>query len=578
MNVRIGASSAFLAAVFLSANAAQAANAPQPATVLFGGGATLPAEAYSGSSFLTANPPLRLTNTLPPLGSNKTNANAVSKASLFWAYAATVTNATAGLSNSAVGVSYCQTGSGAGRRMLTGNTASNELANKACGDYSGTPLGFGSPNALPDFIGTDAPLNGTEVNTFNTNLATSLAGKVQAVQLPEVAASVAIVYSNSALGKTQLVLTQSDICGIFSGQITDWSGLKNTPKVTIASKPIKVLYRTDGSGTTFSFTNYLSYVCPALSSTPYFSTATGFFTDAAGTTPFTGVATGNVAVTGFRTTDTFAGQTTNLTGNGARAYSGFDAGMPASFIGRSGNGGVVSALADTTNFDGAIGYADIADAVARAKLAAGSSVKYALVSYAADVAKGTVYCNASTTANATLDPKGKCATTKAGKFTKLATPAYVYNKLDPAKNFPAKGTTAVAVTINGDKTFNGIDANGRPALVTITPTASQVAGCVGTVLPNDYAAPVAAATAKAPADYATYPIVAISYLATYGGGYGNNLSSIRNLLSSSYDSTIMGKVKTIGAKTGYAALNPTFVGGPAGVTTAAGFAAACIQN
>jgi ABC-type phosphate transport system substrate-binding protein len=88
-------------------------------------------------------------------------------------------------------------------------------------------------------------------------------------------------------------LTQGQLCAIFSGLVTDWNSTASIPTffsdgttsalatqpfdyanvgngISIAqpysssSLPIKVVFRSDGSGTSFILTNYLKAVCPAL--------------------------------------------------------------------------------------------------------------------------------------------------------------------------------------------------------------------------------------------------------------------------------------------------------------------------
>ena len=49
-----------------------------------------------------------------------------------------------------------------------------------------------------------------------------------------------------------LVLTDNDLCGIFSGKITDWSGVTNFAKDKVTAGGISVVYRSDGSGQSFT--------------------------------------------------------------------------------------------------------------------------------------------------------------------------------------------------------------------------------------------------------------------------------------------------------------------------------------
>ena len=59
----------------------------------------------------------------------------------------------------------------------------------------------------------------------------------------------------------QLTLDGETVAGIFLGEITQWDDPKIkalNPGVNLPSKAIAVVHRSDGSGTTFLFTNYLS--------------------------------------------------------------------------------------------------------------------------------------------------------------------------------------------------------------------------------------------------------------------------------------------------------------------------------
>ena len=539
-------------AAALTAQAAIAATVDQPSTIIYGGGATLPAIAYVGGLWLNSLPAARLSNTLPPAPGAKSNNFAADKASLFGAYA--LSTAAGTQKAGTVGIQYCQTGSGTGRKALD-NVVD---ARGQCGDYSGSAVGFSGVAVDPNFAASDAPLAQSEITAFNTTNATTginyQTTHTQQVQLPAVAGAVAVVYNNADLGKVQLNLTRSDICGIFSGQITNWTQLAgHTPKFkgTLTSKPIKLVYRSDGSGTTFSFTNHLSKVCSSLSNP------------------------GDTAVTGFKTTDTFQGGS-NLT-NSPAAYLTSAQLTSASASGQSGNGAVVGYVA---NSDGAIGYAEVADAVSRAKLSGGSNLKLATVSYAANLPKSvgvlapgaSFTCPAGTPGTSSFSNSG----TKPLKYTCAAV---VHNALDPAKNLLAKGTTAYGVTAKGDEVITPDDSNGRPVVATRTDTlaAGAVSGCLMLVEPNSYAEPAAGATKTAALDYVNYPIVAVSYLLGYGTGNGTKTAALNGFFKAPYNATVLSKVKTIGKTTGYAPLAVT-LDASAAAATMSNVVDACVRN
>ena len=253
---------------------------------LYAGGATLAAPALVGSSFYSSSDPAH---------SARLSANP-DAGSLFAAYEAQA------FGSARATVSYCQSGSATGRAVFTGLQA----ASGACPDFSVQASGFAAPASAPDFAISDLPLAQSEYST----VLTLRASRTQPVQFPLLAAAVGIVYKNGDV-KTALALDEAQLCGLFGGTITDWAQLGAFP-----SKPIRIVYRSDGASSTFALSNRLSSVCP---------TAGRFKTDV--------------------------------------AFSRVINPLPPRAIAASGNPGVVTAVTAT---DGSIGYADLADARLRA--------------------------------------------------------------------------------------------------------------------------------------------------------------------------------------------------------------------
>lgn len=106
-------------------------------------------------------------------------------------------------------------------------------------------------NKTVDFGASDAPLNNADL--------TAMPGKV--IQIPTVAGAVAVVYNLP--GVSNLKLSGSTLAGIFLGDITKWNDdsiAKLNPGVKLPGTSITVAHRSDGSGTSFIFTNYLAAV------------------------------------------------------------------------------------------------------------------------------------------------------------------------------------------------------------------------------------------------------------------------------------------------------------------------------
>jgi phosphate transport system substrate-binding protein len=103
-----------------------------------------------------------------------------------------------------------------------------------------------------DFGASDAPLSDEEMKAMPAPV----------VHVPATAGAVAVVYSFPNL-KGELRFTGSVLAAIFLGEITRWNDervAQLNPGVALPDLPIAVIYRSDGSGTTYLFTSYLAAV------------------------------------------------------------------------------------------------------------------------------------------------------------------------------------------------------------------------------------------------------------------------------------------------------------------------------
>lgn len=117
--------------------------------------------------------------------------------------------------------------------------------------------GGGQTNFLAgayDFAGSDSPLSAAQT----TQAATSPCGATGAVNLPIYLDGVAIIFNLK--GVTKLNLTGTTIAKIFNLKITDWSDAAITKDngTALPAGPITTVARSDGSGTTANFTNFLA--------------------------------------------------------------------------------------------------------------------------------------------------------------------------------------------------------------------------------------------------------------------------------------------------------------------------------
>ena len=104
------------------------------------------------------------------------------------------------------------------------------------------------------FGASDAPLDGKDLDKFGF------------VQFPMVMGGIVPVVHLSGIKGGQLVLDGTTLADIYLGKITKWNDAaiaKLNPGVKLPSKAIAVVHRSDGSGTTFNFTYYLSDVSAA---------------------------------------------------------------------------------------------------------------------------------------------------------------------------------------------------------------------------------------------------------------------------------------------------------------------------
>jgi phosphate transport system substrate-binding protein len=86
------------------------------------------------------------------------------------------------------------------------------------------------------------------------------------MQFPAIMGGVVPVYNVKGLGTGQITLSGALLADIYLGKIKRWNDpaiAKLSPGANLPDKAISVVHRSDGSGTTFLFTNYLSKVSPA---------------------------------------------------------------------------------------------------------------------------------------------------------------------------------------------------------------------------------------------------------------------------------------------------------------------------
>jgi phosphate transport system substrate-binding protein len=107
-----------------------------------------------------------------------------------------------------------------------------------------------------DFAGTDGPLNKTQLLDFSTHR------NCDVLHFPTAIGADVPIYDIPGVIR-ELKFTPRALAGIYLGTITRWNEpeiAKNNPDVSLPANDIVVVYREDGSGTTYVWTDYLTKI------------------------------------------------------------------------------------------------------------------------------------------------------------------------------------------------------------------------------------------------------------------------------------------------------------------------------
>jgi len=127
---------------------------------------------------------------------------------------------------------------------------------------------IGSGGGIQQFQANTVNFGASDVPMSPLDISKATGGQV--LQVPVALGGVSISYNVPGVA-SGLKLTPKVLADIFLGNVKTWndSEIKSlNPGAKLPSNPITVVYRSDGSGTTYIFTNYLSTVSPAWSSGP----------------------------------------------------------------------------------------------------------------------------------------------------------------------------------------------------------------------------------------------------------------------------------------------------------------------
>ena len=114
-------------------------------------------------------------------------------------------------------------------------------------------------NGTVDFGASDGPMSDEQLAQAKTKI----------LHIPTVLGAVVPAYNVPGISG-EIKFTPEALAGIFLGKVQKWNDAAITqanPGVNFPDKPIIVIYRSDGSGTTFIFTDYLSKISKDWSNT-----------------------------------------------------------------------------------------------------------------------------------------------------------------------------------------------------------------------------------------------------------------------------------------------------------------------
>jgi phosphate transport system substrate-binding protein len=168
----------------------------------------------------------------------------------------------------AVAVASCLALSASAQEEITGAGSSfiNPLFSKIFSDYKAAKVNYQSvgsgagilqlTNKTVDFGDSDAPLNADQMKATG--------GEGAVLHIPMASGAVVVTYNIPGVTGA-LNLTGKDLADIYLGKVTKWNSpeIKATNKnVNLPDLPIVVIHRSDGSGTSFIFTDFLTKVNP----------------------------------------------------------------------------------------------------------------------------------------------------------------------------------------------------------------------------------------------------------------------------------------------------------------------------
>jgi len=161
------------------------------------------------------------------------------------------------------------------KKFISFVVASTIVAGAAsASQITGTGSSFAAPaykhwssayyNATENEVTYTATGSGAGIRSIKKRLV-NFGGTNKLYMFPTLIGSIDLAYNIPGIKDNQLKLSSKAIAGIFDGKIKYWDNaeiVKNNRGLHLPHKAINVCVRSDGSGTTFNFTYYLSKIDP----------------------------------------------------------------------------------------------------------------------------------------------------------------------------------------------------------------------------------------------------------------------------------------------------------------------------
>ncbi|HWY98689.1 MAG TPA: phosphate ABC transporter substrate-binding protein PstS, partial [Bacteroidia bacterium] len=148
-----------------------------------------------------------------------------------------------------------------------GSTFGNPIYTKMFSDYGASDAGkgiqtnyqsIGSGGGIKNIMGKTVDFGASDAFLSDDDIAKAPAG---VVEFPTCLGAVVVSYNLP--GNPEIKMTPDILAGIFLGTITKWNDEKiaaENPDAKLPEEAINVVHRSDGSGTSYIFTDYLSKV------------------------------------------------------------------------------------------------------------------------------------------------------------------------------------------------------------------------------------------------------------------------------------------------------------------------------